>query len=180
MEVRSNSAGGNLPERMRIDITKPTREAIKKSLPDLPASVDSDQTPVDLSKRIQNARAKEHGEQVQRLQNAREGYSAQMAQRISNAREQAMADRIQNARLDRAERVDNARAMDDSERADRIANARAQAGQDQLDISANARGLSVDDQDSARIEELKQRHEAGSLNVDELIARAAHKLLGGE
>jgi hypothetical protein len=176
MEIRSNPFDrSNLPQ---ADITRPNREAIDKSIPEFPPEkpveegVETSDAKRSLKLRIQNAR-----------QDARE-------RRVANARADHLEQRVANARQEhRAQRIQNAR---DEAKAQRIANARTEAGKgspDAVELSraseivadaARLTGPSRDAERAERVQDLKTDYVAGKLNTDELIARAAFRMLSGE
>lgn len=171
MEIRSQPIGGSPAEPRRADITRSNREAIDKSLPREPVDGVAKEVADEAAKakRVANARDEHAQALAQRIQNAREKHAEALQKRIANAREEAMADRIRNARAQHAEPADA-----DVARADKV------------ELSVRGRALSGDIQPKddgdrqARVREVKRLVDEGKLNTDELIFRAAHKLLGGE
>jgi hypothetical protein len=174
MEIRSQPIGGSPAEPRRADITRSNRESIDKSIPKEPADGVAKDVANEAAKakRIANARDEHAQALAQRIQNAREKHSEALQKRIANAREEAMADRIRNARAQHADPVDDTSAD--------------VAKTDKVELSFRGRALSGDIQPKddgdrqARVREVKRLVDDGKLNTDELIFRAAHKLLGGE
>ncbi|MBI5434181.1 MAG: hypothetical protein HZA52_15210 [Planctomycetes bacterium] len=175
MEIRSQPVGQD-PQDRRVDITRPTREALKSGVERSLAEnkIDADAEQAAKAKRIKNAR-EEHAEALdKRVGNAREQESKE--QRIQNAREQAIRERIQNARVNRQDRVENARDIDERKEAERVKNARNT--KDEIRISFDARP--ADAERTARLQSLKDLHDAGKLHDEERLARAAERLLQGD
>jgi hypothetical protein len=174
MEIRSQPAGPNQPDR-RIDITRPTREAIKSGVEDAVLKNDAQAAAekAALAKRIKNARAEHAADGLgDRIKNARE--QAAQDQRIQNAREQALSERIHNARTGHTEEV---RAREAAQMAKRIKNARA-GHEDEVKISFDSQR--VDAERAERVQALKDLREAGKLHDDERLSRAAERLLNGD
>lgn len=170
MEIRKAQSQ---PSPLRYDLTKPNRETIEQRQPlDKPIETSADPA-VD-----PEAAAKA-------VREARDAYREQRQTRIANARE-ARTDKLapRFAQQVTAARNDYRAALDQ-----RIKNTSGPQGADQLDISAESKVLIdraklLGSQDSAarseRLSEIKSLYEQGKLNTDELVARAAHRMLGGE
>ncbi|MCK6445372.1 MAG: hypothetical protein L6Q99_03185 [Planctomycetes bacterium] len=175
MEIRSQPVGPNDPKR-RVDITRPTREALKEGVEQTVSEQKADAASEAEAKaqRIKNAR-EEHREALQRrTHNARE--EAATEDRIQNAREEAIRERIQNARAERKERVENARDVAEQNEAQRVKNARGR--KDEVRISLDVRR--TDEERAAKLQSLKELHDAGKLHDEERLARAAERLLAGD
>ncbi|MCE9593759.1 MAG: hypothetical protein K8S98_06165 [Planctomycetes bacterium] len=169
MEIRSQPVGPNQPDR-RIDITKPTREALKAGVEESVANKEDD-PPVDqaaLAKRIKNARADHAADALaDRVKNARE-------EATQAAREQALQERIHNARVGHTEDV---RAQEAAQKAKRIKNARA-GHSDEVKLSFDPQ--QVDGARAERVQSLKDLRDAGKLHDEERLSRAAERLLSGD
>ncbi len=178
MEIRSPSNEPSRPTRLSTDITRLNRETIRQGTPE----------PVDAEDlRAKLARQKEI--EAQRIAAAREAYVSKRAQLARDKME-----RVQDAREKAAERPSLARETYLAERAqnarDVLAGKNSQDDADRISLSETSLRLRAhaaragqgaeDESRAARIAELRARHESGDLNTDELIARAAFKLLSGE
>ncbi len=203
MEIRSPSNEPSRPAQSASDITRLNREAIRKRMPE---PLDAEDMRAELARQqeqeAQRIAAARQAYKAERAQNAREKRS----ERAHDAREKALAsqDQVRAASADpaeapagqpsRAERLQNAREAYLAERAqnarDVLAAKGAQDSTDRISLSetslrlrahAARGGQGVEDETrAARIAELRELHQSGSLNTDELIARAAFKLLSGE
>jgi len=170
MEISCNIP--SQPSPLRFDLTKPNRDVVKERQPiDQPVKTDADPT-IDLeaaAKDVREARDAYRNQRQTRIANARQHYTAthadQFASEVTDARN------AYRAKLD--ERVKNTQPPTTS-------------GGDSVDISnvskqmvdratAIARELTPSTQE--RIAELKALHSEGRLNSDDLIARAAHRML---
>ena len=169
MRIENRPSGQPVP---RIDLTRPTREAIESEAAKVAAAMtakdaDSDAANVSLHKRAKHARANL----------AEIAAKEKAAERIDGARERY------NEKVAFRERVHNARVRLSGDRP---------SGPDKLQISPEAALLSetaiaprpqvsqTDDARADQIRQLKSLADSGRLNSDEMIARAAHKMLGGE
>ncbi|HVS09101.1 MAG TPA: hypothetical protein VMS76_04435 [Planctomycetota bacterium] len=164
MEIRSNPFDrSSLPP---ADITRPNREAIDKSLPEFPPEkpveegVETNDAKRALKLRIQNAR--QDGRE-RRIANAR---ADNLERRVANARGEAKAKRIENARTEAGKGSPD--AVELSRASEIVADA------------ARPTGASRDAERAGRVQDLKADYVAGKLNTDELIARAAFRMLSGE
>ena len=197
MEIRSNSFEPLRRGANPADITRPNRETIDKSTPapksseDVRTRLSDERREADLrSERLQAARAK----RADRIRNAREKRIERFGKALAKHSVQEETPKATPSRADsvelsegiatKAERAHNAR----DKRFERIANALArhpENGADKVSLSETTLRLRADiaPGDPARadrVAELRSLHEQGTLNTDELIARAAFKLLSGE
>ncbi len=173
MEISRNSQSQSNP--LRFDPTRPARESIKDRQP-LSEPVKSDAQPAvdpeQAAKQVKEARDAHRDARQTRIANARAHYTEKnaprFAQQVTNARNEYRAE------LDK--RAKNTQGP-------------GSASNDQIEISAESkklvdRALSMartsDDARAERLAELKELHQQGRLNADELIARAAHRMLAGE
>lgn len=169
MRIDNRSSGEPNP---RIDLTRPTREAIQtEAAKDAAAKTAKDSEPdvdqASLHKRAKHARAK-----------LKEGMLGdKLDPRITGARGRY------NDKIEFRDRVKGARERMGTD---------ISHGPDKLQISPEAALLSettiaprpeVSAAMSSRadqLSELKSLSDSGKLNTDDLIARAAHRMLGGE
>lgn len=164
------------PSPLQYDLTRPNREAIKQRHP-LEKPVEASADPAAQLDPEAGADA---------VREARDAYREQRQNRISNARAHytevnapRFAQQVTNARNEYRARLDE-RAKNTSVPPD---------GADRVDISQTSKRLvdralevaqSNDTTRSERLAELKSLHEQGRLNSEELIARAAHRMLDRE
>jgi hypothetical protein len=173
MEISRNAQ--SQPSPLRFDPTRPAREAIKERQP-LSEPVKSDAQPAvdpeQAAKEVKEARDAHREARQTRIANARAHYTdknaPRFAQQVTNARNEY------RAKLD--ERAQNAQGP-------------SSASNDQIEISVESKKLvdrafevsrNSDEVRTQRLAELKELHQQGRLNADELIARAAHRMLAGE
>jgi anti-sigma28 factor (negative regulator of flagellin synthesis) len=171
MDIRRNDS--SQPNPLRYDLTRPNRESIKERQPlDQPVKTDANPSldPETLAKHVRAARDAYRDQRQVRIANARAEYTERTAPR----RAQQVFERRETYRAELKERAQNAAGAQSS---------------DSLDISGDAkqlvdRALSIageaDTSRAERLSEIKARFEQGRLSTDELIARAAHRMLGGE
>ena len=179
MEIRSTSADDPNSSPQRIDITRKAREAIQTRQPlnQEPEISRSPRDPVAAAKAVQDAREQHREQHQERIANARVHYTANHAEAF--AKNVTAARDVYDAR--------NEAAVDRREKRAGVHHEAAGAS-DKVELSKHSQRLSqldlaptADDKARAeRVAELKRLHERGQLNTDELIARTAHRLLGGD
>lgn len=155
MEIRNNSVSGGGAER--IDLTRANRDAIRKTvLPETKAS--------GLPREL-------HTEETRkRISNHREA----MHERIGGARERFEAKEIFRQRVQHAREVVAARGAQDSVEV-------SSQAQELADTAMTQRSSEVDSAARAkRVSELKSQYEGGKLDVENLVAETAYRMLGGE
>ncbi len=170
MEIRKAQSQ---PSPLRYDLTKPNRETIEQRQPlDKPVETAADPAvdPEAAAKAVREAREAYRDERQTRIANARAARTERLAPRF--------AQQVTAARNEYRAALDQ-----------RLKNTSGAEGADRLEISAESKVLvdrakQIAEQDSSsrseRLAELKALHEQGKLNTDELVARAAHRMLGGE
>ncbi len=163
------------PSPLRYDLTKPNRESIKERQPlDQPVETSADPAidQDEAAKAVREARDAYRDQRQTRIANARAHRTYNMAQQVTAARNEYRAG------LD--QRMKNTSGAGAST---------GPKGADRLEISAESKALVERAQQAAaqnstsrteRLAELKSLHEQGKLNTDELVARAAQRILGGE
>lgn len=163
------------PTSLRYDLTRPNRESIQQRQPlDKPVETSADPAldPEQAAKAVREARDAYREQRQTRISNARAHYTEVNAPRFEQ--------QVTNARNEYRVQLD--------ERAKNTSGPQAE-GADRLDISQVSKRLvdraleisqSNESTRSERLAELKSLHDQGRLDTDELIARAAHRMLGGE
>ena len=158
MEIRNNSVSGGGAER--IDLTRTNRDAIRKTTvpepkaPGLPLKYQTDET----RKRIHN-----HREGMEKLQH-----------RIEGARGRVEANQAFHQRVKHAREVVAARGTADSLEV-------SSQAQELVETTLTPRPSEVDGATRAkRVSDLKSQYESGKLDVENLVAEAAYRMLGGE
>ena len=206
MQIRSNSYDPSQRPFPQADITRTNREAIDRGTPEPDSAKDvrarlarHKHEAAEKADRAQAARQRhEDAEKAQRATAARQKHEAAEKSnraRLARERDQGQGDRV-DLETGGASRNEQARSLQESLIAQRASAARqkheaaevsqrAQAARDKLSLSDTTLRLrsAVAPDDAARSErlaELRGLHQAGALNTDELIARAAFKLLSGE
>lgn len=204
MEIRSNFDPARRPYP-QADITRPNRETIDRETPepvnpsDVRARLARERREaLQLAKRIKNARQQvkaQDGDNPQRADKARAETSK--AHRISQAREGLAEEaprvdsaEVASAPVDLSERIKNARqkhlAVQGRQRLEAVAlHERAMNARDKLSLSDTTLRLQADaastsEDGSSRIADLRRRVENASLTTDELLSKAAFKLLSGD
>ena len=136
------------------------------------------------AQRVANARAQLAGEDAAvRPAAADSGEAApgaSQAERAASVREALLAERAQNARAKKlSERAQGAR---ESLLQQRIEGARDKVSLSETSLRLRAQAAREPDgaERAERVSELRALHQQGALNTDELIARAAYKMLSGE
>jgi anti-sigma28 factor (negative regulator of flagellin synthesis) len=200
MEIRSNSFEPLRRGANPADITRPNRETIDKSTPeprspeDVRAHLAEERREADLrSQRLQAAREKRadrvhnaRDKRIERFGNALAKHSGQEEAPAATPQRSDSID-IEDGIASKAERAHRAR----DKRFDRIANAREKvlermgSTSDKVSLSETTLRLRADIEPAdptraGRLAELRSQVQQGTLNTDELIARAAFKLLSGE
>lgn len=167
MEIRNNSVSGGAQER--IDLTRANRDAIRKTIvpepksPGLPRELHTDET----RKRVHNHR--ENLAMHERVQGARERHD-----RVQGARDRIEAKQIFQERAKHAREVLAARGAQDSVEV-------SPEAQQLADTAVTARPADVDSAVRAqRVSDLKSQYEGGKLDVENLVAETAYRMLGGE
>ena len=175
MEIRNTSANDSNAKPERIDLTRKNREAIESRQP-LTPKTDKLATPRDPSvqaKAVLAAREQHRAQHQERIANARLDYTARRNEKIADARD------VYEARVAKAIDLRTARAA---------AHSQAAGSADKLEFSSESQKLarldfassSTDEARAQRVADLKQIFERRELNTSVLIARAAHRLLGGK
>lgn len=210
MEIRSNAFNAPKNHRLDITLPNRESIAAGKPDPVSPEDVrarGAEQRQI-AKERIEGARDKAQ-QLAERAKNARSIRSERIAnarslraERSEGARRQAVAapadearpvdlERAERPAVSQAERAADVRAAQLAERAqgarehraDRIGNARDQVELSETSMRVRARGserAQLASEKAQRLHELRGQFEAGTLNTDELIAKAAFKMLSGE
>jgi anti-sigma28 factor (negative regulator of flagellin synthesis) len=170
MNIQPNSSDGTSP--LRIDLTKRLRESIQHRQPLPPEAVPD-----------AGAAAQAKGDEAQAVKDARDEHREQFRGRVSAQRERHTANHLD----EHAAAVTKARAELSDELAKRKSATHAGTSEsDSIDISPRAerlakqaaeRALSRDDAREARVRELRELYLDGKLDTDEIVRRAADKML---
>jgi hypothetical protein len=171
MEIRGTHSDDSSASSLRLDITRKNRELIANRTQAL-SEADEVTTKRDPQAMIDAVKA------------ARDAYRAQHQERIANARahytknhegvfaaEVAANRATYNADMEKvlAERYDNTHPKDSADKVDLSSAGKFLAGIDDADA-----------QRASRVAELKDLFQSGQLPSDDMIARTAYRLLGGE
>lgn len=178
MEIRSTSADDPNSTPERIDITRKNREAIQARQPLMPKPEDMApaRDPNVQAKAVLAARDLHRAQHQERIANARLDYTANQTE--AHAKDVAHARDLYEARIEQAiaRRIERADEHKSSPTADKLEISQASQRLSQLDAASHA----ADQARAQRIADLRKLFENGGLNSDERIARAAHRLLGGQ
>lgn len=163
------------PSPLRYDLTRPNRESIQQRQPiDKPVETSADPAvdPEAAAKAVREARDAYREQRQTRISNARAHYTEvnapRFSQQVTNARNEYRAKLDERAKNTTAPQADGADRVDISPVSKRLVDRALQVAQ------------SNEGTRSERLAELKALHDQGRLDTDELIARAAHRMLGGE
>jgi hypothetical protein len=178
MEIRSTSADDPNSTPERIDLTRKNREAIQSRQPLMPKpeEIAPARDPNVQAKAVLAARELHRAQHQERIANARTDYTAH--QNELRAKEVAQARDLYEARLEKAigRRIERAAKHDSSTSTDKLDISDASQRLAQIDAASKAEDAAR----AQRVADLKQLYLKGALDTGDLIARAAHKLLGGK
>ena len=172
MNIQPNSSDG--ASGLRIDLTKKLRESIQLRQPLPPEAVPDAQ-----------AAPQAEGDEAQRVKDSRDEHRERFRGRVSAQRERHTANHLD----EHAAAVTKARAESLEQLEKRKSAAHAGASEsDSIDISPRAerlakqaaeRALSRDEARETRVRELRELYLDGKLDTDEIVRRAADKMLDG-